>query len=286
MRNIDIIIPVHNRAQILSEILPTYYNQPEAHAIFIIDDASVDDVKSVVDAAAAHAPIPIHYHRFPKSMRQQACKNFGVSKSNQPYIFIGEDDLWLAPDHFAVLINAIEGTGADIVGGRRVYIHDGESQAHALEASRADARPIFKKLPFEAYFERYTEQAVEVPYMHSNVLMRRDVFSSAQYDVGYKGNSFREELDFYLQCSAAGKQMWLIPKTACFHLKSPRKMGSGSQIARLRYEWYVWRNTIQCFKKNKVVLKQRFGILFPVGYAVLSLLARYPYGLWNEIKRF
>ena len=141
-------------------------------------------MKSVVDAAAAHAPVPIHYHRFPKSVRQQACKNFGVNKSDQPYIFIGEDDLWLAPDHFAVLRDAMKKNNADIVGGRRVYIHNGESQAHALVAY-ALWTPGRYSINFRSRHicQRYTKRAVEVPYLHSNVLMRRDVFDVARYEV-------------------------------------------------------------------------------------------------------
>ncbi len=285
MKEIDVIIPTYNRGGVLKDTLPTYWNQPETREIFVMDDASTDGTEAIVAKMAGHSPVPVRYHRFAESGNQQRSKNLGVEKSSAPFIFIGEDDVFLPPDHFRVLLQVMNGTGTDIVAGRRVYIRDGETQAKALERSAADTAAVFTRIPFEAYFERYFEGEMAVSYLHSNALIKRGVFNDVRYDPAYGGNAFREELDFYLGCLRQGKKMVATGRTACFHLASPRKRHSGSQIQRLRYEYYVWKNTLRCFRKNTDVFRSHFNMKFPVLYAILGLVARYPYALWKRIKR-
>lgn len=283
-RNIDIIIPTYHRAKVLVERLPSYWNQPEARKIFIIDSGENDDTEKAVKACEEKSPIPIFYYRFSKHQVQQVCKNFGVVESEAPYIFIGEDDLELPIDHLATLLETLKRKEVDIVGGRRIYIRDGETQGEALSNAPKNGE-IFKNIPFEAYFEEFFDGEIEVPYLHSNVLARREVFDAVKYDDRYKGNAFREELDFYLGCLRENKKMLATSKTVCFHLKSPRKKGSGSQIARLRYEFYVWVNTLKCFWKNSDIFKEKFGFKVPMFYAIAGIFARYTNGLWRRIKR-
>lgn len=283
-RNIDVVIPTYKRAKVLAERLPSYWTQKETRKIFIIDSGKNLETEGVIRSLEKQSPVPIFYYRFPEHEVQQVCKNFGVSQSEAAYIFIGEDDLELPDDHFKILLETLKRNNVDIVGGRRVYIKDGETQDKALNNSSKDGK-IFYRIPFEAYFEQVFEGELEVPYLHSNVLVKREVFDSVKYDSRYKGNAFREELDFYLGCIRVGKKMLATSHTSCFHLKSPRKKGSGSQTARLKYELYVWINTIKCFWKNRDIFKQKFNFKVPMCYAVIGLFARYTNGLWRRIKK-
>lgn len=285
MSGVDVIIPTYNRGQVLKDSLPTYWLQPETSRIFVVDDASTDGTEEIVAEIRKKSPVPVLYHRFSDNCNQQRSKNFGIENSSAPLLFIGEDDVFLPKDHFKFLLSVMNETGADIVAGRRVYIKDSQSQENALKESSLDKDGIFTRIPFEAYFERYFEGDLEVPYLHSNALIKRETFSEVRYDPSYKGNAFREELDFYLGCLRNGKKMVATSRTVCFHLKSPRKKGSGSQIRRLRYEYYVWVNTLKCFSKNVDVFKSKFNMKIPILYAILGLLARYPYALWKRIKR-
>lgn len=284
IRNIDIIIPTYNRAKVLAERLSSYWNQPEARKIFIIDSGENNETEKIIESCKKDSPIPIFYYRFPDHQVQQVCKNFGFSQSEADYIFIGEDDLELSNNHFRILLETLKRLNADIVGGRRIYIKDNQTQDEALCAAPKDGK-IFYRIPFEAYFEQYFEGEIEVSYLHSNVLAKREVFDSVKYDPRYKGNAFREELDFYLGCARLGKKMIATSNTSCFHLKSERKKGSGSQIARLRYELYVWLNTVKCFWKNRDVFRKKFNFKAPIFFAIIGLFARYTNGLWRRIKR-
>ncbi len=279
------IIPTYNRGKVLVDALPTYWGQSETNSIFIIDDVSTDDTEKIVNEMKGKSPVPIFYRRLENRANQQVAKNMGVGMSSAPFIFIGEDDVFLPEKHFQVLLDVMEKTAADIVAGRRVYLMDGESMEKALNRASFDKEKIFTRFPFEAYFERYFEKEKDVPYLHSNAMIKRNVFYEVKYDPSYRGNAFREELDFYLACLRKGKKMVATGQTACFHLKSSRKKGSGSQIKRIKYEYYVWKNTIKCFKKNSDVFRSKFNMRIPVLYGITGLFARYPYALWKRIKR-
>ena len=281
---VDVIIPTYNRAKVLEERLPTYWSQPETRKIFIIDSGINTETEEMINRVKNTSPVEIFYHRFPDHEVQQTCKNFGVSQSSAQYIFIGEDDLELPPNHFSILLGKLIEYDVDMFAGRRIYIRDGQSQKDALDDAPKDGK-IFRNIPFEAYFEEFFVGDIVVPYLHSNILAKRDVFTDNKYDSRYKGNAFREELDFYLSCIRNGRKMMVTSSTACFHLKSPRKMGSGSQIARLKYEIYVWVNTIKCFWKNGDVFKNKFNFRVPMFYAFLGLFARYSNGLWRRLRK-
>ena len=279
-RIVDVVIPTYNRVDLLIERLPSYFNQPEVNSVFVIDSGDNPDAEIKIKNISALSEVPIFYHRFKERQLQQVSKNFGIKKSTAPYIFIGEDDLELPECHFAILLEALKRKDADIVAGRRIYIKDSESKEEALRNAPTSGK-IFYRVPFEGYFEAPFSGELFVPYLHANVLARREVFEKVIYDPRFRGNAFREELDFYLGCLRENFKMLLTSNTACFHLKSFRKKNSGSQTKRLKYEFYVWVNTFKCFLKNRDVLKKHFQISFPLWHAFICLLARYT----NAIKR-
>ncbi len=283
-RNVDIIIPTYQRPQILAERLPSYWQQPEAKKIFVIDSGSDAATEDIIKKISSQSPVPIVYFRFPRHELQQICKNYGIKQGDAPYVFIGEDDLELPPDHLSILLETLQRQEVDAIAGRRLYINDGQSQAEALSLAPRHGK-IFSRFPFEAYFESFFEGELIVPYLHSNALFRREVFQKVLFDPRYRGNAFREELDLYLGCIRTEKKMMATSRTACFHLRSPRKQGSGSQIRRWRYEWYVWINTLKCFWKNRDVFRTKFNFKYPLLAAVAVIATRYTNGLWRRIKR-
>lgn len=273
-RNIDVIIPTYLRGEILGERLASYWNQPETKSIIIVDSGSDLTTEKMIENKKQFSPVPLHYFRFPEQTSLQNSKNFGITKCDAPYVFIGEDDIELPSGHFSVLLETLERNQVDIVGGRRIYIRDGESMEDAIKNAPTYTE-IFHRIPFEAYFEANFQGEISVPYIHSNPLIRRGVFDSVLYDDRYKGNSFREELDFYLGCLRKGVKIIATSKTTCFHLKSPRKNNSGCQMPRYKYEFYVWVNTLKCFWKNRDMFKAHFNMKIPLVYGLLSLFARY-----------
>ena len=281
MNLIDVIIPTRNRKEVLLKVLPSYLSQKFLNKIIIVDDAGEDNLKEEIEERLKNSKI--FYIRSNKRVYLPAVRNIGVKNSSAPYIFMGEDDVILDENHLEVLFNKMKEFNADLIAGRRIYLFQNQTFKEAKEFADKDKGPIFINFPFEGYFERYLDKAIEVNFLHSNSLIKREVFDKVLYDEWYKGNAFREELDFYLRCLDAGFKMVLIPDTICYHLKSSENKKGGARMQRLKYEYYVWKNTLYCFLKNKKIFKKYFNIKFPFLYVWIILFARYPYAIFRRI---
>ena len=255
---IDIIMPTYNRAAALRKTIDSYLCQKDLGLFILLDDCSTDDTAQFATELAQQHPGKIIYYRADKKMTTPFLRNKGVELSKNEYIFMGEDDVLLPPDHFEVLLRNMNVLGADLIGGRRINLRAGQTNAEALTIANKDHQSVLVTIPFEQYFERYIDKPLRVPALHSNVLIKRSVFDQVQYDPSFEGNAFREETDFFLRAYDAGFQLWLIPDTVMYHLKNTLVNNTGgSRKKRLIYEWQVWKNTWKFFIKNKTLSRMQ-----------------------------
>ncbi len=279
---IDVIIPTYNRVLSLEKVIDSYMTQSELGLLVIVDDWSTDDTKEWTERLSGKYPGKVLYVKPDEKKTMPELRNIGVSKCVHDYIFMGEDDVLLPKDHLKILLEKMVEYHADVIAGRRLDLHAGETLEQAMERSDKDRHPMFVRVPFEAYFDRYVDHAQEVPHLHSNALMRRKIFEQVQYDpqFGSNGFVFREETDFFMRVKAAGFSVWMIPDTVSYHLKKmlANKTG-GSRKPRIIFEYLVWRNTWRFFLKNRAIFKKDFGVKNIYWFALCSLLARYPYAL-------
>ncbi len=281
---IDVIIPTRNRVNTLKLVLPSYLRQELLGKVIIIDDASDEKNKKEFQELLKEYP-EIIYQRFEKQIFLSQARNEGIKLSSVEYIFMGEDDVYLENNHLKILFELMQKYNADLIAGRRIYIKENQSFEEAKKIADEDKSPIFTKFPLEGYFERYFENDILNPsFLHSNVLVKRSVYDKCLYDSNYQGNSFREDLDFFLNCLVNNFRMVLTNKTSCYHIKSNINKSGGARMKRLIYEYYVWKNTFYCFSKNRKVLKEKLNIKLPILHAFLSLIWRYPYAIYRRIK--
>jgi glycosyltransferase involved in cell wall biosynthesis len=285
---IDVIIPTYNRVASLKKVIDSYLLQPERGVIVIVDDWSTDDTKRWADDLALHYPGVIRYIKPETKKTMPELRNIGVAACKSEYIFMGEDDVLLPKDHFNILLAKMRDYHADIIAGRRLDLYPGETMEACIARSNADRDPMYIRVPFEAYFDRYIDTPKSVLYVHSNALMNRKVFDAVQYDPQFGARSFvfREETDFFMRAQAAGCSIWMIPDTLSFHLKnmSENKTG-GSRRSRIVFEYLVWKNTIKFFLKNRVLFKKEVGVQHIYWFALRCLVMRYWYALYRRIKR-
>lgn len=250
---IDVVMPTYNRLESLRSVIDSYFNQPELGLMIIVDDASTENIAQFADELKQKYPGRVVYHRIETKTTTPDVRNIGIGLSKNEYIFMGEDDVMLPPDHFRVLLDKLVQYNADIIGGRRIYLRAGQTFKQAIDIANDDVGPIFVRRPFEGYFERFVDVAQEVPYLHANVLIKRSVFDHVLYDPKYVGNAFREESDFLLRAGDAGAHLWLIPDTLSYHLKDTNlnKRG-GARKKRFVYEFQVWLNSFRFFIKTKI----------------------------------
>ncbi|MEM2772496.1 MAG: glycosyltransferase family 2 protein [Candidatus Aenigmatarchaeota archaeon] len=280
---IDVIIPTRNRANSLKKVLPTYLRQKYLNKIIIIDDASDENNRRELENLLK-IDKRIIYKRFEKQIFLPQARNEGINLSTAEHIFMGEDDVYLEDNHLEILLDLMNKYNADLIAGRRIYIKENQNFEEAKKEADKDKRSIFTRFPLEGYFERYFEEEILDPlFLHSNVLVKRKVYENVLYDPWYRGNSFREDLDFFLRVSELGFKMVLTNKTSCFHIKDSINKKGGARMKRLIYEYYVWKNTFYCFYKNSRILRKKLNIKFPLLHAFLSLILRYPYALYRRI---
>ena len=285
---IDVIIPTYNRLPALTKVIDSYMSQPELGTLIIVDDWSTDTTKEWTEALAERYPGKVLYLKPDTKKTMPELRNMGIAASNNPYIFMGEDDVLLPERHFAILLENMKEYDADIIAGRRLDLYAGETLEQALVRSDLDRQPMYTRIPFEAYFDRYLDKAQKVLHLHSNALMKRSVFDKVGYDpkFGAKGFVFREETDFFMRAHAAGYALWIIPDTLSYHLKKmlENKTG-GSRRPRLVFEYLVWKNTIAFFLKNREIFRKEVGVTNIYWFTLQCLVARYFYAAWRRVWR-
>jgi glycosyltransferase involved in cell wall biosynthesis len=119
---LSVIIPVYNEAGTIKLILDRVVAAPlqgsMTKEIIVVNDASTDNSKEVIDAyAAEHKEITVHH----KSVNQGkgSAIHTGIELAKGDYIIIQDADLEYDPREYQVLLNlALEGF-ADIVYGTR-----------------------------------------------------------------------------------------------------------------------------------------------------------------------
>ncbi len=281
---IDVVMPTYNRAKALTKVMDSYFSQEGVGKIIFVDDCSTDNTTEYVNELSRLHPGQIIYHRMTEKSTLPNIRNVGISLSSAEYIFMGEDDVLLPENHFKILLEKMKEHGADIIAGRRVNMYADQTMEAAKKLADFDRDPIFTHIPFEGYFERVVEKPEEVSRLHSNMLMKREVFKSVQYDPLFGGNAFREETDFFLRAWDAGFKLWLIPDTLSFHLKNTAvNQSGGSRKKRHVYEWQVWKNTARLLIKNKDIFRRKFGVKNIYWFLIRCIIGRYTYFIERRI---
>ncbi|MDA3838156.1 MAG: glycosyltransferase family 2 protein [Candidatus Delongbacteria bacterium] len=90
---VSIIIPTHNRAELLKRAIESALNQTYSkHEIIVIDDGSTDNTKEIVDS---FKNMRIKYLKNESSLGGAGTRNVGIKHSSGEFIaFLDDDDIW------------------------------------------------------------------------------------------------------------------------------------------------------------------------------------------------
>jgi glycosyltransferase involved in cell wall biosynthesis len=168
----SVVIPVHNRAQLLLRAVQSVFAQSfRAYEIIVVDDGSSDDVEGALSA--------FNDSRL-KLVRQENggashARNTGIDLARGTYVALLDSDDVFLPDHLANMKKLLDGAGeravaycqviADRGGGRSFIkppraIRDGENMATYLMCDRGFVQTSGLCLPTEiARTVRYREDA-------------------------------------------------------------------------------------------------------------------------------
>jgi GT2 family glycosyltransferase len=263
MRTPDVtaIIPVHNRADALRTVFPSYGRSARVRRVVLVDDASTDATPQVMRDLAASSPVPVDIVRNAQRSLAQGSRNRGLRLLDTDWALMGEDDVYLSADYVEVLQRQADEIGADIIGGRLVNVPvRGEFAAGMLKDVVPDTPPgsVFNLSLFSMEFSAKPAQPISTPFLHSVVLVRRHVFEHVIYDPWYKGNGVREETDFYLSAGAAGFRIFFSPDTVCFHLRGAVANRGGQRMSRFGMEVWNLINTHHLVSKHWAYLARTY----------------------------
>lgn len=179
--NVSVVIPTHNRDDLLERAIASSISQSILPAeVIIIDDLNSACTRKKVDEFSERSPIPLIYsvNHAPET-GAIGSRNLGVSISEGDILaFLDDDDYW-DPPYLETAIEMLEQTETEVVITAIANVFDdGKKVPYKVVPEEYNLRDFFLKNPGVGC---------------SNVVMTRRAFDSvAGYDVEMSGSSDKE----------------------------------------------------------------------------------------------
>ncbi len=199
MPTVSVIIPTYNRKAYVQEAIDSVLAQTYSdYEIIVVDDGSTDGTG---EALRARYGDRIRYV-WQENGGGPSARNRGVEDSRSSWLLFLDDDDMLAPTALTTLCKTASGRpDLGLVSGRHQYAdHDG----HPLMA--ASLQPSAQTLDLATL-------VLGCPMIPSGTLIRSDWFAEVGgFD---RSQDAAQDWDLWLQLSASGCPMLLLPDTVC-----------------------------------------------------------------------
>lgn len=241
---ISVIVPIYNVEPYLAACLQSLAQQvQEGIEYLLIDDGSTDASGSQAKQFAQEHEAFTYYQK-PNGGLSDA-RNFGLKRAQGEYVAFMDSDDWVAPDYYALLLQAAEETQADLVCTDITYVYPN----HEAIVKGADfTGSISQQLP------DYPKYLLSTFPMAQNKLFRKSVLDKLQlqFPVGllYEDVAFFYRLYPYLQ------KITYVPTTGFYYRQressimqefSERIMEIEDVMLGIR-EWYKKRNLLKQYE--------------------------------------
>jgi glycosyltransferase involved in cell wall biosynthesis len=230
-----------------------------------VDDASTDETPLAAEHLCAQFPHIVEYVRNEVNRKQTYSKNRGKAMATTKYVYFGDDDSLLMPGSTTALLETMNRCRADIVGSAALYCPRGEAPEVRYEEylrGPCDDAPEnyvdLRRLRF--HLDQRPLVPLELPVTHAQFLIRREWSQRFDFDIGYKGNCFREETDFLLRVHSAGAKIFLDGRAVQINLPPSLSRGGARSSRRVRYEWEALRNTARFLRKHSKYYRMRLDV--------------------------
>ncbi|MCZ4318520.1 glycosyltransferase family 2 protein [Aequorivita viscosa] len=172
---VSIIIPTYNRAHLIGETLDSVLAQTYQNwECIVVDDGSTDDTEAVMATFLARDSRFQYLHRPRNRMKgANACRNYGVEKSNGVYIsFVDSDDL-ISNGFIKRRNEAFNRTNCDFVVANTGFFSSGKEQNNLLNKD-----PEFRTTG--AYLFMFL--AYQLPWTIMSVTWKREILEKHRFD--------------------------------------------------------------------------------------------------------
>lgn len=257
---ITVIIPTFNRPHCLKKVFVSYTTSDLVSEIIIIDDnssVSYNETENFIYSHSRGKNIQIFKNSDHKG--QAFCKQYGVEKSKNNYVFFGEDDAFLSSNYINFLFTVFQQQSkACVVAGRIVYLD-------RLFKPIRNERPVYSKIAIIGNFTNI-QQFGEYEICHALALWDKEkTFNRGvcYYDKYYY-NGYREETDVLFQVH--NKSLGIIyvtPDVSCFHYSAFHIDASGRhQRNKILYELFTIINDSIFIIRHASYFLRTKGIVF------------------------
>ncbi|HEX2315532.1 MAG TPA: glycosyltransferase family 2 protein [Thermomonospora sp.] len=150
MTTLSVIVPIHNVAPYLRDLLLSFHrNSRDDYQFVFVDDGSQDDGMEVLEAYGSTLPgFTVVRHDTARGL--SAARNAGLAVAEGRYITYMDGDDWLGPGHLPAMVEAIDALGCDFVkndhirvtGFRRVLTRAPEGRRNTVLKPRDCILPV------------------------------------------------------------------------------------------------------------------------------------------------
>lgn len=269
---ITLIVPTHNRAYALVQVLDTFYTQKFLSEIIFVDDCSTDDTQKVIEEfEKKYAGVKTTYLRNEKKSGASFSRARGVENCKTDYILFCDDDEFLEDNYTEVCLRKLQDKEADIVSGRHFYRMVGEDikEAIARFGYGLTRTNVFGGIRYKLYTDAWFKGDVELPFTHGIFMTTKSLLEKYKIDPYYaKGNGFREESDFQMNAFLNGHKIIMSNETHCVHMNMKEVRTGGQRVNRLKRYWYNVFYTSYFLKKYFSGIKLKLGHRYSFGVAI------------------
>lgn len=209
MPTLAVVIPHHNRADLLRSVLTSVARQSrKPDIVVVVDNASTDDSEAVAREFGAQ------WIRIGTNAGFATAVNWGLTAVNTDWYAVLNNDVELEPEFLARLIAAADESGTDWATGKLLRASDHSVIDGTFDLISRSGLPWRAGSGFPA--SHFTERQTADLASFTAILLR----ASLIHEVGLLDATFEsylEDVDFSLRCAKAGKRGVYEPSAMGYH---------------------------------------------------------------------
>jgi glycosyltransferase involved in cell wall biosynthesis len=270
---LDVIVPTYNRSKLMRVAVESLLRAPVPEglevSIYVVDNNSKDDTKSVVEEIQARATLPLHYVR-ELTQGLSSARNAGIAAGTGEIIGFIDDDEQIDTEWYRVIPREFADSRVQYIGGP--CLGNWEIPAPDwLPPGYHSAIGVIPPKPRGWYGDGHPG------FLNGgNAVIRRTVFEAVgtySPKLGRSANGLlsNEDADFFGRVLAAGIKGMYVPELAIYH-----HIPADRLTRRYYRRWALWRMISQGLmeRERPEAVPHLFGVpRHRIGRAVRSIVS-------------
>jgi glycosyltransferase involved in cell wall biosynthesis len=252
---VSVIIPTYNRAHLICQTIPTYF-QDNVCEVIVIDDNSTDNTSEVIKQLQFEFP-QIKYIKSEKKIRQTGAKNIGLQNAKGKYIYFGDDDSILKNGSISHLLRTSIDFPDSIIAVRHIYMNENDNIDYILKDDNKVEKftEIYNPINLKLNISASLPNIVQIPFCQACFLIPSSIIGETKFNEFFIGTCYREETDFIMQIAVKGHSIYL--DNFSLQINLPRSVASGG----VRSVNFIYRhfseiiNEYVFYKRNRNYIK-------------------------------